>query len=204
MTTFYLIRHGSNDSLPDTLAGRAPGLHLNARGRHQAELIAKSLTGSGIQNVFSSPMERCRETAMPLCETTGIEPRIATELLEVDFGEWTGRRFAELETLPEWRQWNTFRSGNRVPGGESMVEVQSRVVSFALKLHGELPDARIALVSHGDPLRSLLLHFLGMPLDFIRRIELCPGSISILSVNNWEPKVELINVGPHPTIHSQI
>ena len=196
MTTFYLIRHGSNDFLVHTLVGRMPGVHLNEAGRREAALVAEALASRAIQHVFTSPLDRCRETAEPVARELGLVARVAEELAEVDFGAWTGKTFAELDATESWRSWNAFRSGARAPGGESMQEVQARMVGFVERLRRAFPDQGIALVSHGDPIRSVLLYFFGMSLDLIRRIELFPASVSAVAVNDWEARVLCVNSRP--------
>lgn len=193
MTTFFLIRHGSNDYFTHTLVGRKPGIRLNDTGHREAHRIAARMAGEDIQHIYSSPLERCRETAEPLAGKIGLEIHYADELLEVDFGDWTGKTFAELDTTEPWKQWNCFRSAGRAPHGEAMIEVQSRVVGFIQQLHERYPDGRIALFSHGDPLRAALIYYLGTSLEFIRRLELSPGSVTILEISQWDAKVQCLN-----------
>jgi probable phosphoglycerate mutase len=193
MTTFYLIRHASNDFFQHTLVGRNPGVHLNEIGRRETERLAERLAGEGIQKFFSSPMERCCETAEPLAGKCNLNVEISAALNEVDFGDWAGRTFVELDQLERWKQWNTFRSAARTPNGETMFEVQNRVVGFVEKLSRECAGQRIALVSHGDPIRAVILYFLGTPLEFIRRIEISPASVSILAISDWEAQIRCLN-----------
>src|SRR4051812_3057184 len=111
MTRFYLARHGENDFVVrGAIAGRSPNVHLNDQGRVQAERLAAVLARSGIQHVFSSPLVRCMETATPIAKRLGIEIQAVDELLELDFGDWTGRLFSELEPLEHWRRYNRARS----------------------------------------------------------------------------------------------
>jgi broad specificity phosphatase PhoE len=193
MTTFYLIRHGSNDYFTHTIVGRALGIHLNDAGRSEAGQLAKGLANEGIQKIFSSPLERCRETAEPLSKKLSVEVQIADALLEVDFGDWTDKKFAELEPTEHWKRWNYFRGGVRAPNGETMIEVQSRVVGFIQKLHDQFPNERIALFSHGDPLRAALIHFLGAPTELIRRIEISPAGVSVLTMDGWNAQIRALN-----------
>jgi broad specificity phosphatase PhoE len=193
MTLFYLIRHGSNDYVPHTLVGRAAGVHLNDAGRREAQWLAGHLAGQGIAAVFSSPLERCRETAEPIANKLELEVRIEPALNEVDFGDWTGRTFSELSELSEWKRWNATRSIGCAPGGESMLAVQQRMVSLVERVRSVFPDARVAMVSHGDPLRTLLLYYLGMPLDLIQRIEVGLGSVSVLAVSDWGAQLRSLN-----------
>jgi broad specificity phosphatase PhoE len=194
MTTFYLIRHGSNDFFSHTLVGRTPGVHLNQAGLREAAELATQLAAENIRKILSSPMERCRETAAPLGATLNLSVEISEALLEVDFGDWTGTTFKELEADEQWRRWNTFRSGNSVPNGESMLDVQRRVVGLILDLHRKFRDERIALFSHGEPLRAAMIYFLGAPLECIRRIDIGPASVTVLQVSDWEAQFRCLNV----------
>jgi probable phosphoglycerate mutase len=115
------------------------------------------------------------------------------DLGEIYLGEWQGLEIAELDRREEWNRFNAFRSGVRVPGGELMVETQTRVVRRLLCLCGEHRDETVAVVSHGDPLRSVLMYFLGIPLDFMLRFEISPGSVSVLEVGDGGPRVLCLN-----------
>jgi probable phosphoglycerate mutase len=189
MTTFYIVRHASNDCLPHTLAGRMPGVHLNDTGRREAEELAERLGGVAINRIFSSPMERARETAAPLAKRLRVETEIAEALNEVDFGDWTGKRLSELDSLERWRRWNCFRSTTPIPNGETTLAVQSRMVSAMTDWSQRFPNETIALFSHGDPIRAALLFFLGMPPDFIHRLEVRPAGASILELDAWSVRV---------------
>jgi broad specificity phosphatase PhoE len=194
MTTFYFVRHGNNDVLPHAIAGRSPGVHLNAAGQAQAQNLARRLASFPIHHIFSSPMERARETAEPLAQELGLQVQISEALNEVDFGDWTLRTFAELDRLETWKQWNTFRSASRTPNGERMLEVQERTVTEVQRLCRAHMNESIALFSHGDPLRAAILYYLGMPLDFIHRLQLGTASVSVLSIDAWGAKLTALNL----------
>jgi probable phosphoglycerate mutase len=194
MTTFYLIRHGSNDFAGKTLVGRTPGIHLNDAGRAEVDRLADELAREPIQHLFSSPMERCRETAAPIAKRLNLEVQILDGLVEVEFGDWTGQEIAEMNSDELWRKWNTFRGGGRIPHGESIWEVQTRMVAAIEKLRRQFPNQMLALFSHGDPLRAAITYYLGMPIDFIHRLELSPASVSVLMIDDWTAKVQALNV----------
>jgi probable phosphoglycerate mutase len=193
MTTFLLIRHGSIDLLGRTLAGRAPDVHLNARGKVEAERLAERLAHIPVRAIYTSPMERAQETAWPLAARFGLDLRISAGLDEIDFGAWTRRSFSELDPQPEWQRWNAARSEARAPGGESMGEVQARVVAeieSLAPLHG---NEAVALISHGDVIKAALMHTLGVPLDHILRFEISPASVSVLLHRPDGAQVALVN-----------
>jgi probable phosphomutase (TIGR03848 family) len=195
MTTFLLIRHALCDPVGRQIAGRMPGVHLNEVGREQARALADRLKGLSLDALYSSPLERALETAAPIAASHGIPVQPAPGLNEVDFGEWTGRTLLELDPLPAWQRFNRFRSGSRIPGGENMAEVLSRSlaeVERLTRLHSR-SDAQVAVVSHGDVLRMLVVHALGMTADLLHRLELNPASVSLLQIEDYGPRVLLLN-----------
>jgi broad specificity phosphatase PhoE len=173
------------------------GVHLTDAGKAQAERLARRLAHERIQHVLSSPIERALETAAPLARERGLSVEVCEALTEIELGAWTGRTFAELHAAEQWRQFNQFRSGTLVPGGESMVQVQARFVGEMLRRRDESPDEGFALVSHADPIKIALATFLGAPLDFYDRLEVSLGSVSVLTLDRWGAKVMRLNEVPN-------
>ena len=195
MTTFLLIRHAVCDPVGHSIAGRKPGIHLNAQGREQAVRLAARLASLSIEALYSSPLERAMETAEPIGATQHLKVQPAAGFLEVDFGSWTGKSLAELESVPAWRSFNQFRSGTRIPGGENMMEVLSRSLSELERLRRlhPGPGGLVAVVSHGDVLRMLLIHALGMGADLLHRLEVSPASVTLLQVEDYGIRLLLLN-----------
>lgn len=193
MTTFHLIRHGEKEADDQLIVGRTRGIHLSSRGQEQAAAIAERLRDRPIRSVFSSPLERARETAEPLARVCGVEVQLLEGLHEGDFGEWSGMSLETLRTMPAWRDFNSFRSGTRPPGGEAMLEIQARFVREMVRLRKEFPNEEIALVSHGDPLRAAVCYFLGMPLDLFQRIEISVASLSVLTMDEHAAQLTKLN-----------
>ena len=179
-----------------SLSGRLPGVHLNEAGRRQAEDLAEHLNRKGIQQLWSSPLERARETAAPLAKRLALKVQPSEALTDLDFGDWTNRPIAELQPLPQWQQWNLFRAGVRIPNGELMTEVQGRMVGELERLSRASPEACIALFTHNDPIRAVLAHYLGMPLDLMQRLEIDPASVSILELSPWGARLCGANLRP--------
>jgi broad specificity phosphatase PhoE len=119
--------------------------------------------------------------------------RHANELLEIDFGAWTGRSFVELATDADWQRFNTNRSTAVIPEGEKPAAVQARIVAAIARLAGVHAGSTIALVSHGDVLRFALLHYVGATLDDYARFDLDPASVTTLSVCADEVRLLTIN-----------
>lgn len=192
-TTFYLIRHAAHDWLGRGIAGRLPGVNLNAAGREQAKRLAVRLGDVPFAAVYASPLERARETAEPLAARVGLPLQTLDEINEINFGDWTGKTFPELDGDPRWPAFNTFRSGTRIPDGETMAEVQLRMVTAMERLRDKNPDGAVALVGHGDPITAAVAYFLGVPLDLCGRIEIEPASVSIVALADWGPRVLRVN-----------
>ena len=195
MTTFALIRHASHDLVGRAIVGRTAGVQLSQEGLDQADALAERLQASSIQALYASPLERARATATPIAARLRLEVALADELNEIDFGAWTNRTLADLHDLDEWRRFNLFRSGSRIPGGETMVEVQDRVLRLVERLCSAHPEATVALISHGDVIKATLAYYLGVPLDLFQRIEISPASVSIVRIERYGPEVLLINGG---------
>lgn len=196
MTTFILIRHGMTDLVGHTIAGRTSGVRLNAAGREQAEQLAARLARLPIKHVYSSPLERARETAAPLARLFGCEVSVSEAFDELDFGAWTNRTLAELEGLPEWKAFNTRRSTTAPPSGESMLSVQARTVAELERLRLLHPEAHVAVVSHADVIRALLAHLLGAPLDLLLRLHVDPATFSIVEAYGDGYAVRCVNCQP--------
>ncbi|HEX2958938.1 MAG TPA: histidine phosphatase family protein [Chitinispirillaceae bacterium] len=192
-TTFLLIRHGDIE-MADRVPGRLPGVYLSAHGSEQALDIVSILEGITINAIYSSPLDRTIETALPLASVRGLSIIPEDAFTEVDDGEWTGMRFDELENDPRWRQFHTFRNGCIIPGGELMIEVQSRMVGKLMDLQEIHPGKTVAIFSHNDPIKSALAFFLGVSLDLFLRIRIDTGSTSVLVVSPNSTCVKGVNL----------
>jgi probable phosphomutase (TIGR03848 family) len=192
-TTFLLIRHATNETVDVRIAGRTPGVHLNDEGRRQTEALAHRLDDVQLDAIYSSPLERAFETAEPIAQRHGLGITRLETLNEVDFGEWTWKRLDELIADELWHQFNTFRSGMRIPGGETIVEVQARMVVELLNLCEKHPGETLAIVGHGDPIRAVISFYLGNPLDFMLRFVIDPTSVSIVELAQDASRLLLMN-----------
>ena len=189
MNRFVLIRHGRTDVAGHRLTGRRPGVHLNDAGHAQAEYLPQRLRHVRLDAVYTSPRERARETAAPLARASDLEPTTLDALDELDYGDWQDETVDALEGDARWQAYNRLRSLYRIPDGDSLLETQLRMVGAVERLWSERPGATIALVGHGDPLRALIVYVLGMPLDFVLRLEIAPASVSMVELDEGGPRV---------------
>lgn len=197
MTTVHLIRHGVHDLVNRTLCGRMPGVGLNEAGRRQAAAAAEILkVADPPQRVLTSPQDRTRQTAAVIAAALDLPMETEDALDEIDFGHWTGRDFAELDPLAEWRFWNAERHQARPPNGESMLEVQSRLSKW-LQAVGRSEASCIAAVSHADVIKAVVALALGLSLQRHDRFDVLPGSITTLRVEADHLKLLRLNEVPY-------
>lgn len=200
MTHIYLIRHAENDYVGKKLAGWKPGVHLNEKGRRQAQALAERLAGVRLEAVYSSPLERAIETAAPLAQARRLPILRRPALGEVKYGEWTGRSLKALARTRLWRVVQFRPSAVRFPGGETFPELQMRVVGALEAIRAEHPKGAVAVVSHGDAIRVAVAHYLGVHLDLFQRIMISPASITILHLSDGLPRLLRLN-DTGPMIH---
>ena len=181
-TVLLLVRHGVTATTGKILPGRAPGLHLSDDGRKQAEAAAKRIAPlKRVAAIYSSPLERARETAFAIARERRMPVRIDRGLLECDFGEWTGERLDRLSKRPEWDVVQRHPSAFRFPGGESFTELQARITGALARLVAQHPGRIVVAVSHADPIKAAVAHALGMPLDLFQRIMIATASITAIA-----------------------
>lgn len=200
MTVFYLVRHGDNDTVGRGISGRSDGIHLNERGRAQARAVAERLVDASIGHIYTSPLDRTRETAAIIGARLELNVDILHEFTEIDFGQWTGKTFTELDSDTRWRRFNRVRSVTRIPDGEMLIEVQARMITAVERLRHAWPEARVVIVSHGDPIRATIAYYAGIPLDLMQNIHVDLGSVSTLAVDDHGARVRCLNhTGDTPT-----
>lgn len=193
MTCFICIRHGETDATDQVLSGRSEGVSLNATGRAQAEALPERLQNFKLDLICTSELDRTLETACPLARAHSLQPRTLPALLELDYGDWQNAQVSKLEGDNRWTRYNRWRSLQRIPEGELLVEAQLRMVHAMELARKEVPKGTVAFVGHGDPLRALFAYLLGIPLDFIHRLRLDPASVSVVSWDGFDPIVHCLN-----------
>jgi probable phosphomutase (TIGR03848 family) len=192
-TVVLMVRHGSHDRLGRILCGRMAGVCLSEEGLQEAETVGRRLAAQQLAAVYSSPLERARQTAEPIAARQGLEVEVEPDLNEIDFGAWTGKPFDELHADPRWPVWNSARGTASPPGGESMAQCQARLVRLLDRLQAQHADQHVALVSHSDVIKAAIAHVLGLPLDHYDRFEISPASISTVVLGDWGAKVHTLN-----------
>lgn len=189
----FLLRHAAHDTVGSGLAGRAPGITLGPDGLAQAGRLARRMAGQTLAAIYASPRERTRQTADAVAEGRSLDVTIASELDEIDFGRWSGNTFDTLNQDPLWRQWNAARSVARTPGGESVLDVQRRVVGLIERAATAHAGHAIALVSHADVIKAAVSYHLGLPVDAWQRFDIAPASVTVIDVGDWGARLLTLN-----------
>ena len=193
VTTFLIIRHGSTALVGKALAGRLPGVSLDARGREQAQELAVRLGDREIAAIYSSPLERAIQTAEPLAQRLEQAIAIRENLTEIGFGSWTGKALSELEGGAGWVRFNTQRGWTKAPEGELMLQVQARMAEEFEYIRQRHAGQTVAVFSHADVIKAALMLYLAIPLEHHLRLEISPASVSILELAEWGPRVLAVN-----------
>jgi probable phosphomutase (TIGR03848 family) len=188
-----LIRHALTETTGKRLTGQSPGIHLSEQGREQAEQLVERLRPIRLAALYASSSERCVETAEPLARERALEIRRMPELMDVHYGDWTGRSLRQVARTSRWRSVLETPSTGRFPGGESFVEVQARAVAAVERIATAHPRGAVAVFTHADPVRLLLTHFGGSHLDTFERLVVQPASISAVLADGGVPRIVRVN-----------
>jgi probable phosphomutase (TIGR03848 family) len=188
-----LIRHATNDWVGERLAGWMPDVHLNEEGQAQAVALARRLADVPLSAIYSSPLERTLETAQPLAQAQGLSVQVRDGLGETGYGDWTGRALKELKDEKLWPVVQVYPGGVRSPGGESMREVQARVVAELDAIRDSHPDQTVAVVSHSDPIKMAVAHYAGLALDLFQRLTISPASVTAFAFAHFGLRLLCLN-----------
>ncbi|MTI61592.1 MAG: alpha-ribazole phosphatase [Firmicutes bacterium] len=185
----FLIRHGQTDW---NLAHRYQGqgdISLNKTGISQAVRVASYLTAEEIDGIFSSDLQRAVVTAEKIAQYhQDIELKTLPALREMDFGQWEGLKYQEIEReYPvHLKKWSENPGEITPPGGESLLELQTRVISQVEEICQENQGNNLVLVTHGGVIRALLTYILHMSVDYYWKIEVVHCAITIVKYYDGE------------------
>ena len=195
-----LIRHAhSQANAKGILSGRIPGVHLSPTGVKQSHTLTSRLGKIKISALRISPMERCSETISPWWESVGKScnrnVKVITDpnLIEVDYGSWSGKKLSALSKLKLWKTVQSNPSAMYFPVGEGLAQMQERAMRSVYDSLTVKGKGAVILVSHGDVIKSIIASTLGMHLDNFQRIVIDPASVSVLDFSSSTPRLVLLN-----------
>jgi probable phosphomutase (TIGR03848 family) len=194
MATLFLLRHGLTAQTGKVLYGQTRDIPLDHRGRAEAEALVARFAAVRLTAIYSSPLERCVETVEPLAAAQRLHVVQRHELIEMHAGDWTGKPLGRLRRTKAWREVQGSPSTFRFPGGgESFAEASARIVGEVERIARRHRRGRVAIVTHGDPIRLLLAHFQAIPLDGFQRVVVDTASVSVVATNGGRAHVLLVN-----------
>lgn len=192
-----LVRHGQTDWNPAQRVMGRSDISINEIGKKQSQHLSSWLRDIEIHAVYSSPVRRALETAeIIIKERNGLKIVEEPGVAEIDYGDWVGMTFAEVEEKYN-KQYNDYRfrpSHMKIPGGEAVVDVQKRAVAAIEKIRKKHEGQRVLVVSHADVTKAILVHYLGLSLDLLQKVGCDNGSLSIYRFGTvWGDRLVALN-----------
>jgi broad specificity phosphatase PhoE len=198
-TRFILIRHGETEwNRQDRFRGRSD-VPLNENGLAQAEKIAARFANVKINAVYTSPLPRAIQTAVPLAAMHHLEIEQTADLLDIDYGAWEGMAREDiLAKFPDlYAQWVKSPGKVKFPGGESVRQVRLRVEKLLSNLCEDHLGKTIALVSHRVTCHIILCVAFGLPNDALWHLRQDVGCINEFELRDGAYVVTLMNETDH-------
>lgn len=185
------VRHGETDAnRAGVLVGRAD-FGLTAGGRQASRAVGRSLAKVGAAALLSSPLRRSVDSAVVIGKACMLDPEIDERLVEMDYGEWDGRRPRDVADA-DWERWRA-NVDFRPPGGESLREVHERVSSFCEEMLDQRSQGTVIAVSHVTPIKCAIAWALNAGPEMTWRMHLSLSSISRVYERDGSPFVVSFN-----------
>jgi probable phosphomutase (TIGR03848 family) len=184
-TRLVLVRHAVTEHTGPLLSGRMPGIDLSEKGVGQAEAAAQRLAKLPVAAVYASPIERTTQTAQQIASHHALEVLALPGVIEADYGDWTGGKISDLAKTDEWKVVQVAPSRARFPNGESITEMQARMVAALDEVVARHPHETVVVVSHADPIKSAIAHYSGMHLDLFQRVHVSPASVTVFDFHAY-------------------
>lgn len=186
---FLFVRHAQTNFHQGRLAGWTPGVGLSDEGKRQAEDLARRLAGVPLTAVYSSPLQRCRETAEIACRGRKVDVRAEEGVAEVKYGSWQGKPYKTLARTELWKTIQLVPSQAVFPGGESVLDLQRRAVDAVEGMRGRHKRGIVAVFSHADTIKAVAAHYLGLHLDLFQRIVIGNASVTAFAFGRGFPRL---------------
>lgn len=182
-TKLVLVRHAVTEQTGPMLTGRAPGVDLSEDGRRQAKGLGERFSRIPLAAVYASPIERTAQTAAAIADHHQLDVRELPGVIEADYGDWTGGKLADLAKTDLWKTVQRAPSRARFPGGESLAEMQARMVTALEVVVADHAGEVVVVVSHADPIKAAIAHFTGLHLDLFQRLVVSPASVTVFELS---------------------
>ena len=201
-TQLYFIRHGEvEEKYHKVFGGSRIDMALSPLGQKHGEAVAAWLKDTKLDKIYASPMLRVQQTLAPLAQQRGLEPEMMSGLREIDFGDWTGHRWDEVQSKfgVSAFDWLEIIESNGIPNGESVAGIRARVQECLIRIVNAHPHQKVAVFCHGGIIRVMLALLLGWPLAHMAHFNIEYGSISVVELlpeRKHAVEIELLNFQP--------
>jgi broad specificity phosphatase PhoE len=197
-TRLLLVRHGEVETRYQKKFGGWIDMNLSPNGQRQAKILAAYLSHKTIDAIYASPMKRVQQTLAPMLKIDGHQQTILAGLREIDFGDWTGLGWQEVEarfkfSSHEWLEEIQLRG---VPNGETGKTFRKRVEPCLREILGRHPGQNIAIFCHGGVIRMILAILLKLPLPKTNHFDIEYAGITQVALHPHMAEIELLNFTP--------
>jgi len=198
--TLYFLRHGQTTCSRENLFCGSVDSQLTPEGHQMAEAFAGAYQHTPWSAVFSSPMQRTRDTAKPLCQAIGLQPELRDGLREINYGEWESKTVAAVsqEFHDDYLRWTADPAWYPPTGGELAVTIAARALMVIEEIKQQYQSGNVLIVSHKATIRIVLCSLLGIDVGRFRYRLTCPvGSVSIVEFSTHGPLLHVLGDRTH-------
>jgi len=199
--SIIFLRHGqAKNNTERILAGRTPGIPLTERGVDQAEKAAKFLEDMNISAIYSSPIERAKNTAKIVGNHNSVDVKIDDRLIELDMGKFTGVPYDEIFSSHGNVFMKFYKGELEIAhnGVETFADVKKRVLGIVDHVVENHPDENVVLVTHMDPIKAMLSTVVSLSPENLFELIIANASLNIFREYKRKFSISGINV-MHPT-----
>ena len=197
-TRLLLVRHGEVESRYQNKFGGWIDMNLSPTGRRQAKILADYLRRKTIDAIYASPMKRVQQTLAPTLKLNGHVPTVMHGLREINFGDWTGLGWQEVEEQFKFQshEWLQRITDHGVPNGESGRVFRARVEPCLRKILARHRGQNVAVFCHGGVIRMMLAILLKLPLPKTNHFDIEYAGITQVALHPHMTEIELLNFTP--------
>jgi broad specificity phosphatase PhoE len=197
-TRLLLVRHAEVELSYQKKFGGWVDMNLSPNGKRQAKILADYLRRKTIDAIYASPMKRVQQTLAPTLKLNGHSQTILEGLREINFGDWTGLGWLEVEKQFKFRshEWLEEIHHHGVPNGESGVVFRKRVEPCLREIIAKHRGQNVAVFCHGGVIRMILAILLKLPLPKTNQFDIEYAGITQVALHPHMAEVELLNFTP--------
>jgi probable phosphoglycerate mutase len=195
----FVLRHGETESSRARQVTGGRDVALTSTGQRQAEAAAATLATTGLQAVYTSPLERTRTMAEIIAKASRAPVHVDARFAEMRFGEWEGCTYTEVRTrfADLYGRWRVSPHEVTPPGGEPLAAVSVRVTEGVAALRDAHPEGTVALVTHAIVVRLIVLAALGLDADRLWSVDASPGGLTEIEYRPDWVTVHRMNTRSH-------